>query len=149
MSSSTRGQLYYGVVLKDGFETPWYDDFIEEWWIHEVHKFPQANRFFDESGHRIPGMDEEWRIYVNSFDEFKYAHPCPIEIIHMGNYDYPLSMLAVVNRGWTSYRRFPVRIEPSDMVHTDGDYQILMSFCEKYGIKYNGEPAWYLSSFWG
>lgn len=138
MSTSTNGQLAYGLIFEDGYGFPWNDESFhgdfEDWW--------RTEQGFDESkGYPAEG----WLEYQKEFD---VEHPRPAEEINYCSGDYPMYMLAVPSSVRTAYRGSPERIEALPEVSAAG-VSALLAFCEQYKLKPEGEIGWYLSSYWG
>lgn len=138
MSTSTNGQLAYGLIFEDGYEFPWnhesFDGDLDDWWRKE--------QGFDES-RGYPA--DNWLDYQKQFDK---EHPRPVEEVNYCSGEYPMYMLAVPSSILTAYRGSPVRIEALPEVSATA-VSALLAFCEKYELKPEGESGWYLSSYWG
>ncbi len=135
MGQSTDGQLWYGVVFEDGYEFPWPDYDIEDWW--------RTEQGFDASrGYPAEG----WLDYQKAFDA---EHPCPVELINYCSGEYPMYGLAIPASKRTASRGYPERLDGGLGVVTEAEKKALLDFCAKYGLKPESSDGWYLSSYWG
>lgn len=155
--SSTDGQICFGILFEEDTEFPWdnvelYDD-IQDWWIYSVHGFRHSFEMFDNNGNWIggdPWPDEEINKYYAEQRQFEKNCPAlPIERINYCSGDYPMWILAVPDTYHMASRGCPEEFLPGDLVVTKEQKEELIEFCHTHGIEFTGEPAWYLSSFWG
>ena len=153
MTTSTNGQLSFGILFEEGFEFPWdsekYSSDIEDWWM-DIRGFvnPLPNPF-DEDGNYKPGFsDEDGAQYFLEIRKWCRDNPAvPVELVNYCSGDYPMFILAAKTK--TVSRGYPEEISPEFFADTEEAYQTLMAFVEEFGIAYEGEPKWYLSSYWG
>jgi hypothetical protein len=157
MSVSTDGQICFGVILDEEEEYPWqikeYDDDIDDWWIFDVLGFSHSFEMFTPQGEWIGGKEwpEEKRDqHYQEKRDFEQANPkLPVVLVNYCSGDYPMWILAIPETCNSARRGYPEKFNPSDLIVTDEQKQKLIEFCQKYGVKYQGNPEWYLSSYWG
>lgn len=155
MGVSTNGQICYGVILDEEEEYPWqeFDDDIDEWWTCGILGFKHSFEMFTPEGNWIGGKEwprEERDKYYQEKRDFEQANPkLPVELVNYCSGDYPMWILAIPDTCNSARRGYPESFNPADLIVTDEQKQGLIEFCEKYGIKYQIEPSWYLSSYWG
>jgi len=146
MGISSNGVMAFGIDLGEGDDLPWreFDD-IDEWWNSVSGFNPSVNPYADDSSES--SMDD-----INTYHDekklFEEENPLPIELVWHCSYEYPMFILAVNDTEMSASRGYPVEFNPSDMVITEAQIQVLKDFCEKYEIEYS-EPKWYLCSILG
>lgn len=154
MSTSTDGQICFGILIEEGGDLPWEDDeyggYPEDWW-EEINGYQKPFEIYDEKGGRLPNITE------NMVDEY-YAHnrqwhkdnPLPFELVNYCSCDYPMYILTLPETRMNANRGYPEPFEPNDLVVSAERAMELVHFCEKYGIDIGEEyPRWWLSSYWG
>ncbi len=157
MSTSTDGQIGFGVIFGDGYEFPWdrqpYDGDIDEWWLEEVLKFKSSFRIFSEDGSYVGGQrppQETIDKYFEERNDFKAAHPkLPVELVNYCYVDYPMWMLATPSSYRRNSRGEAVEFNPSTLRVCEEEKQALLDFCKKHNLEFEKGPAWYLTSYWG
>ncbi len=139
MSTSTDGQICFGIPFEEGYSFPWnvenFDDDLEEWWIYKVHNYQDPVRLYDNNtktgyvNDRKP-TSKEFDLYFNSRRSFLKNHPLPIQLINYCSIE--------------------------DLKVSKEEINSLINFCETYLKSENDyykfpkmEPKWYLSSYWG
>ena len=103
----------------------------------------QAGAIYPE-GHS--GIDSpEYRAYSEARDAAIAA--CPVEIITLCSYDYPMYFLALRGKKQRAWRGSPVVV---DTTAAPDAYRIasMRKFCEEHGIDWQ-EPQWHIFSLWG
>ena len=161
MTTHTNGQICYGVIISTEDDEgeivfPWdkYEDGygIEDWWIYDVLGFKHSFEIYDASGDYIDGVEppnEKITQWYNERREFeKIAPPLPVTLVNYCSNDYPLYILAIPDTAKVACRGFPEVFNPEGL-RVGPERQSLLDFCHEHGIKYQGEPQWYLSSYWG
>lgn len=149
MTTSTDGQICYGVMVEEEFTFPWdYDDNIEAWWRKIQGYMPPYvlyNEFGDYSTSATPSQKiiNEYYDHQVAFDE---AHPLPIELLMHCSFDYPMYILAVPGTVIYAPRGYPKSFNPIGLNVTETGVAILRKFCQEYGIV--GKEGWWLSSLW-
>ena len=156
MTTSTDGQICYGILLEEDSELPWdgepFNGDIEDWWITAIHGFKHSFEVYNEDGTYRGGvrpddqaMHDHWQ---EKFD-FVKAHPIPIELFNVCSGDYPMWIIATIGKGLVANRGEPQAFDPDSFAATDQDKKALLDFCKTHGIEIGeSEPKWYLSSYW-
>ena len=88
---------------------------------------------------------EDWWLSVSS-------DPCPVETVRENTYtkEGSILFLCIPNKHqYNSYWGDPVKITPDMVAEENGARQILLDFCERFGIVVLYEPAWYLATLCG
>ena len=155
MSTTTDGQICYGIVFEEGFEFPWdvIEKDIDEWWIEDVLKFKPSVEIYTEDGEYIGGQrpsDEVVDQYYDEKTEFiKNSKTLPVQLVNYCSGDVPMYILAIPETVIDARRGYPQVINPQSLVTLEKYKTVLKQFCEDYSIEYSTEPDWYLSSYWG
>lgn len=157
MSTSTDGQICYGIYFEEGFEFPWSEDTewegdIEEWWLIESGWTWDKQNPFDKNGNFSPGIYTDHPLVNEYFDsrfKWKLAHPCPVAEVNYQSIEIPAYILAIPESVITANRGYPQVLDPSQIVATEEMRNTLIEFCQKYEIEMSTGPQWYLSSYWG
>lgn len=152
MSRATDGQLSFGFVFEEGFEFPWDDDKyegdIDEWWL-DVRGFSGvAESPYDENGNYRTGLNSdspEVSIYYEKEREWLKNHPLPVKLVNYCSGDYP--MFVIASKSFSNRRGYPNKISPESLMDTEEALQVLVDFCEEFGIEPEGEAAWWLTSY--
>ena len=156
MGVSTNGQICFGIMFEEDFEFPWtnYEDGegdIESWWIYQVHGFKHDIELYDERGEYLNGhkpSDEELERYYGPKREFEKTHPLPVELVNYCSGDCAMYILAVPSSCLSARRGYPEEFNPTDLMVSAADKEVLIHFCDQHGIEAPSEPKWYLSSLW-
>jgi hypothetical protein len=154
MSTSTDGQICYGILFEEDFEFPWseFDDDIEDWWRH-INNYENPNPSpFDEKGYYLPGIKRDSLEITKYFDhsrEWDEKNPIPIKIVNYCSANEPMIILAVKRTVLTANRGYSTSFNPSSLVVSSEEREELLEFCEKYIGKVPESPRWWLSSYWG
>lgn len=159
MTTSTDGQICFGVELgsEEDNEFPWSGDEhfgeFDEWWLERVSGFTPTKAYpFDERGNYLPGMhcgSPEVEAYFAERREFMKTNPTPFTLVNYCSGDYPALILAVPSTCLTASRGHPLAFDPQALSVTDEQVRQLLAFCETHGLAFEGEPCWWLSSYWG
>jgi len=157
MTISTNGQICFGVILDEDNELPWdaedFDGDIDYWWTFAVLGLKRSFEMFTPDGDWIGG--KEWPKdksdqYYQERRDFEENNPkLPVELINYCSDEYPMYILAISETCYGARRGYPEKIIPVDLSVTNEQIAQLFDFCKTYGVKFEGEPAWYLSSYWG
>lgn len=155
MSVSTDGQICFGIALGEGIELPWEDEdgdgYIESWW-RDVQGYKPPFEMYNDRGSYIGGVtpsEEKHREYYDHQYAFEKTHPLPVELVNYCSGDYPIYILAVPDSVKCAGRGYPKLFDPAELTVTKAEVDALLEFCADYGIEYDGEPQWWLSSYWG
>lgn len=159
MGTSTNAEISYGILLgdeDDDFELPWdaedseFDGDVEDWWRYycgytNPHEYP-----WDDRGQYKPGFrEDDPRIsdYFQHRREWMEANPVPFEMVNACHIDYPTYIIAVPSSVKTVYRGSPKAFNPADLVPNADDLRRFLEMVKV--LKIEGEPQWWLSSYWG
>ena len=155
MGISTDGQICYGVLFEDDYEFPWdaeeYGGDIEAWW-RAVNGYQPPFELYDSDGNYLDGIEPpQMRIdaYFGARHEWDEQHAVPVARVNACSGDHPLYIVAVPSTVRKAYRGWPETFNPTDLQVDSTAVDELCEFCDKYGLAYQGEPAWYLSSYYG
>lgn len=157
MSTSTDGQICYGIYFEEGFEFPWSEDTewegdIDEWWLVESGWTWDEQNPFDKNGNYSSGIHTDHPLvneYFYSRFKWKESHPCPVAEVNYQSIEVPAYILAIPESIITANRGYPQVLDPSQLVTTEKMRNTLIEFCQKYKIEMSTGPQWYLSSYWG
>lgn len=119
--------LVYGIKFEDDSVFPWSWDGDES-----VHWSERGN------------ISSWWR-KVNGYG-LNDKYPCaPVDTVNYCNYDAPMYILTPSSIEYKECEQGdPVTIQPSDLIIPETARDELIAFCEKYGIKYDNRPQWWL-----
>jgi hypothetical protein len=155
MGVSTNGQICFGVKVVGDTDLPWwngdYDWDIESWW-REVNGYVPPFEIWDDDGEYVNDKpsDEQFDVYFGARRAWDKEHPLSVYPVNYCSHDYPEWILAVPGTLITANRGYPVVISRESLPLIDEEaYKSLLGFCVTYGIEYEGEPSWWLSSYWG
>ena len=153
MGVSTDGQICFGIAFEDGTEFPWgsdeYDGDIEGWWICAVNEYQPPFEIYS-NGEYIGGIkppDERIDEYYRVRLDFEKAHPLPVRLVYHCSGNYPMYILAIPRTVKKAARGYPEEINPSEMVATQDECNLLIEFCKTHDIEAEA-PRWWLSSMW-
>lgn len=149
MGVSTNADICFGIWFGEDVEFPWdeYSDSIYSWW-REVNGWESIYDTDGEYKNGIKPTEKEIRDYYDKQREFDTQFPLLVELVNAQSTSYPAYILALKSTIITAHRGYPVQISRDNLVVPFDEITLLQQFCAKYGIEYEGEPAWYLSSFW-
>jgi hypothetical protein len=155
MGVSTDGQLHFGIVFEEGTEFPWemdeHEHDIEQWW-RNINGYKDIFEPYTDEGEYAAGWsrnDPRFDEYFRHSREWLVANPVPVEVVNYCSDSCPMYLLAVPGVGHSNNRGYPVKIDPTQLVVTPEQSNVLVGFCKKYGIETSDDPAWYLTSYWG
>jgi len=156
MTVSTDAQICFGIAFDEETEFPWsgeeWDDDIETWWIYAIQEYQPPFEIYDTNGEYLESVkpsDERICEYYRTKHTFKVDHPLPVELVRHCSGDFPMYILAVPRTVKVVSRGYPEEIKPSEMVVTEDERQLLITFCEEHNIETEEGPRWWLSSMWG
>lgn len=157
MSTSTDGQICYGILFPEDYEFPWstneYEDDIDNWWRDVNGYVNPVESPFDDEGEYKPGYsqnDPRIHEYFKGPDAWDKVNPLPVELVNYQSDECPAYILAVPSTVKIANRGYPVAFGPGiELVVSGEDRQALIDFCSKYGLEVDAPPSWYLSSYWG
>ena len=157
MGQSTDGQICYDILFDDGVEFPWDSDEhagdIDDWWVYSVLGFCHSFELYVSGkgvyigGHRP--TKERISQYWGEYHEFLKINPVPVELVNYCSGDFPMYILAIPETCKAARRGHPEKFDPSELVVTARQIEVLLDFCKTHAIEFEGDPAWYLSSYWG
>lgn len=156
MSTSTDGQICYGVVFEEDYEFPWDDEVyngdFDEWWLVESGwRWNKENPYTPDGEYASGFSKDDPRIdeYYDSRNAWKDAHPAPVELVNYQSGECPAYILAIPSSVLIAHRGYAEVFRPSELVAKDDEAEKLMEFCSKYGLEFEEGPCWLLSSYWG
>lgn len=157
MGESLEGQICYGVTFEEDYEFPWeqdeYGGDIECWWIYEVLGYKPSIEIWDENGDYINGERPPQDVFDAYYEEerkFKEDNQkLPIDLIRYNSYDYPMYIIAVPRTTISSYDSEAKSFDPNSLYVSPEQVENLLEFCNKYDLKYQDTPRWYLTGFCG
>jgi hypothetical protein len=155
MTTSTNGQICYGIVFDEGHEFPWdaeHEGDIDDWWLYGVHKFKHSFELYDEAGDNLNGVEPSREEVSRYFDEsraFTADHPLPVALVDYCSNECSMYILAVPRTIMFARRGYPATFEPSALTVTDEEREALLAFCADHFIEVPADPQWLLSSYWG
>lgn len=152
MGVTTNGQICFGILLEEGAELPWDDAEVQEWW-RKVRGFKNPHEDpFDGAGDYKPGFsykDPRITTYYDAQAAWDKTNPAPVELVNCCSGDYPIWIIAHPGTVTTANRGFPTALSENALVLPPASAEVLAAFCTQYGIEFEGEARWYLSSYWG
>lgn len=158
MSTTTDGQICFGIAFEEEFEFPWkaeqFDGDIEDWWrFTNLYKEPfEIYDDNDPSGYAggVKPSEEKILEYYTHRREWLKANQLPVVEVNYCSCDYPIYMLAVPSSVKNANRGNPLVFKPEELQVTPKEQLDLMTFCINYEIEIgDSNPEWYLSSYWG
>lgn len=155
MGQSTNGEISFGIAFEEESGLPWdseeYDDIPEDWWLKVNGYTPDFYPYTPEGEFKPDVSDNDPRIgaYYAHKDAWLAEHPIPMVLVNSCSAECPAWILAVPGSVSTCYRGHPIAFDPAMLVVSDEDVAKLKDFCDQYGIEYEDEPSWHLSSYWG
>ena len=142
MSTSTNGQICYGIAFEQDAEFPWDErGDIEDWWVYDVLGFKHSFELFDDNGNYINGVkpsEERPGEYFDERQEFWKNKPLPVEIVNYCSCDRPVYILAVPGTMFNNYRGDAVQFEPKLLRVDTEKKEAFLDFCRKHGIETDG-----------
>lgn len=153
MGQSTDGQIFFGIVLEDGYEFPWTEkgDDHEEWWYTVVNGFKSSFEIYNEKGEYLNGVRPSEELKTKYYDEkreFKKNHPLPFELVNYCSGEYPMYILAIPSTFIRCSRGYPKEITPSIFNIEEEALQKFKNFCQEFDFKIE-DAKWCLTSYWG
>lgn len=160
MTTSTDGQICYGMLFEEDFQFPWdekhpewidfYQGDIEDWWIR-LNGYKPLFQMFDENENWFnftrPSKEEIGR-YNQHKRKYKIDNPLPVELVDYCGNEYSMYIVAIKSSVIIARRGYPVSFIPSNLVINKQDEEFLIRFIKEY-LKIEPNLKWYLSSFWG
>lgn len=151
--AGTDGQLSYGYTFEEGYEFPWGDDDIEDWW-RQTKGFEPINQAELWSGDSYSPLykenREEWSSLWRQSDDHRTAwdaeNPLPVELITHCSHEYGMYILAVPGANYSNSRGSTEQIEPAKMLYVD--HRALDKFIKDYELEPEEGPGWFLTSYW-
>lgn len=155
MGVSTDGLISYGIFYEEGYEFPWGDDDIDEWWLYTVCGYKNPFELYNAVGGWLYGVQpptEKANAYYAAKSEFFKAHPLPVELRNYCSADYPAWALVVPGTTISASRGYPAVFTPSELVVNDEALAKFLQFIRDHkldGAALGGAPQWILFSYWG
>ena len=152
MSISSDGIIAYGYNFPEGFEFPWGNDDIIDWWIDTVHGYKPPFKVFTATGDYLAPKPPQSRIDEYFAHRRNFADALPkldVEMVIHCSFDYSMYIMAIPGTNMSVCRGYPEPI-PDGFIRHDPEWdRILADFCNKYDIKIPGDPSWWLTSLYG
>lgn len=163
MGTSTDGEISFGIMFEEGFEFPWDEEMddgenahdfggdIEEWW-RLMNGFSLADCPYDQEGEYKPGFsakDPRIAAYFTRQSEWDKEHPLPIQLVNYQSAEVPAYIIAVPQSVITARRGYPEELKIDHLKTNEAAKTVLIDFCRRFNIEFDGEPKWWLSSYWG
>lgn len=156
MGQSTDGQICYGVYVGD--ELPWGDgedfeyDRDEVAWWRKRRGFKRSFELFTPEGDWIDEAgttEERRRAYSQEQWDWDKANPMPFELVNACSSECPEWIIALPGTLKSASRGYPEKISEGtiSLVHREAALERYKAFLAEIGVE--GEPSWYLSSYWG
>src|SRR5690242_14196191 len=117
MSVSTNGQICYGVVFPDGYEFPWGESNIDDWWLEECGYKPSINIYADTETGYVDNKKPDQKIIDQYYDEkvnFLKDHLIPVAVVNYCSGDYPMYLLAIPRTFKQNFRGEAAKIDPKE-----------------------------------
>lgn len=157
MGHNAHALLCFGIRLDNEESQPWDDDLAfdgdEQGWWRIAQGFKPVNESpFDEDGEYKPGFSSEdprTKAWSAELWEWDKAHPFPFDLQMIGEADSPSYILCVRDQVKMAEWDECVQITPYDLKPLAVESSELRAFCEKHGVLTDGDPAWWLTSFYG
>ena len=153
MGLSTNGEISYGVPFEEGYEFPWGDKDIENWWIYDVLGFKHSFQIYDKDGEYLNGVrpsEADVNRYYEEKDAFAKTQPkLPVEMVNYCSGDYPMYILAIPGTVQTAYRGNPHKLSSAQRVITDDEIVAFREFLSRFELKPSDTEDWYLTSYMG
>lgn len=154
MTTSTNGQICYGVLLEEDQELPWqtkewWND-IDRWWLFAIQGYKNPFELFTAAGNWIepkPTEEKRERYYAARYKFKEQCPSLPVELVNCCSCDCPIYILAIPSSMRSASRGSPEAFKPRDLDVSDDEMHALLEFCEEHGIDGEG-PRWWLSSLW-
>jgi hypothetical protein len=149
--------LYLQNLSKDGLDLPWdseimYNGDIVNWWLKEngfksevyeaLYPSDGSESLLEDRSAPIMAYRDEREAFLRKVGE-------PPELVNVSSIDYLAYILAARGIGLSASRGCPKKIDPGMFSKLTNEKEKLLEFCNKYNIKFEGEPQRYLSSYWG
>ena len=155
MSTSTNGEIAFGVLCEEGTEFPWdddeFEDDIETWW-RSVNGFVDVYQPYTPEGNYAEEWshgDPRFREYFDKRHAWEADNPLPVDLVNYCHSDVPMYVIAVPGVGLSCSRGYPEVFDPKKLKVSHEQEFKLLQFLAQYKINYTGEPAWLLTSYWG
>jgi len=154
MSTSTDGEVSFGIKFDEGFEFPWdeesddgecshsFDGDIDEWW-RAMNGFDRGDYPFDERGNYKPGIksgDPCVMQYYSRQNAWDAANPVPVKLVNYQHCDCPAYIIAIPQSVVTANRGSPVELNADTFKGGDAAKVVLIDFCKRFGIEMNDQP---------
>ncbi len=159
MGTSTDGQIDYGIPFEEGYEFPWESEKHagdwEGWWVRGICGYKPKFKIYDESGEYLDGTRPSDYIineYHDQESEFSLHNPMPVTFINYCSDSVPMWMVSLPNKGLRNSRGYLTEFDPTLLVVTDEERQVLIDFCKEHcaGGEFDEmpelDPKWYLTS---
>jgi hypothetical protein len=146
----TCGQICYGFLFEADTEFPWSDSRWEgdhEAWWRDVNGYEPLEDPYTATGEYKPGYSyDDPRIseYYAHRAAWTQENPFPVELVEYCDYDESMMIIAVQSSLRTCELGEPTIILGTLTV-TGDEVQVLIHFCNQYGIEFQQNCKWWLS----
>lgn len=151
MGISTNGHIFYGICFEEGFEFPWGDEEIEEWWTYKVHGFKHSFELYDAEGNNLNGVKPHPDLVTKYFQERRdfdaTQEPLPVALVNYCSDSYPMYAIVVPSTALTARRGYPTAFDPGSLYATIDERAALKKFIEDHMIKTSSLADWFLASY--
>jgi hypothetical protein len=151
MGMDASAALSFGMEFEEGYEFPWGDDEIDEWWRKEI-GFKSSKEIYDENWNYLPGVTKEEKdFHWKERQDFDKTNPCPVAEVKCGSYDgcYNVILSArepIIGGSWDNAREFdPTNdfVIPTDILTKYNE------FMNKYFPNEFTGGKWLMTCLWG
>jgi len=157
MGVSTDGIIFCGWPLEEDAELPWdnednEDDGVEDCW-RRVSGYKPLFELWTPAGEYVGGVrppEDRMSAYGDHQREWDKANPIPFEVENYCSAECPMYAITVPGAGATARRGYPTKIDASFMGSVDSvKVEGIRALLAEHGVELDGEPSWYLGSYWG
>ena len=154
MGVSAQAIIGFGILCDLETVVPWnaaeFDGHLGNWW-RSVNGFKDIIEPYTPDGQYAEGFssgDPRLRQYYDHRNQWLEDNPLPIHVTDCidDDMDYAIVLPESVFGCWDDK---PKSFDPTSLVVTLEQVELLKEFLAKYEIKYEGEPQWFLITHFG
>ena len=147
MGHSANAAICFGFKFEEGFEFPWENYEEQEWWrkikgFENPHPDPWKK---DGSAFKDGLGQEDWDKYHKAYSDWDKENPFPFDVVECGSDECSNGVFAIRESIQTGDWEDPTEIKPINAI----PFEALTDFCKTHNLKFEGEPKWYLTAYWG